>query len=281
MKTVIRLMLGVSALAVAGCGSSLPGSDLGKTFYAQDYLAAEHGGPGFTGALASEYAQVGQNQAQMVRWYNSTAFITKSEEAAAGGEPQPWTPDQLGVNGEAAALYQEVVASIAENKAERPAECARAQAMWDQYLTALRAEAAGAKCPFTAADARALLDEALAVCDPPLPIQAADFIIYFGFNQSTLTDRAAATIEEVVGSYNTAGASAVSIVGHTDTVGSFDYNQALSERRANRVANALVERGVPGGIIATAGRSFSEPARVTGPNVREPLNRRAEISLSR
>lgn len=277
MKTAIRLVLGFSALAVAGC-SQLPGANLGKTFYAEPYLAADHGGPGFTGALASEYTELGRNQAKMVRWMNATAFITKAEQAEAGGEPQPWTPDQLGVNGDASALYQEVVASIAENKAERPAECARAQAMWDQYLTVLRAEAAGAKCPLTSADARAMLDEAVAACDPALG--PADYVVYFGFNKSNLTDRARAVIDEVVAAYGAMGASAVSIVGHTDTVGSVQYNQGLSERRANRVAQALVDLGVPGSQIATAGRSELEPARVTGDGVREQLNRRAEISLS-
>ncbi|MEM9147166.1 MAG: OmpA family protein [Pseudomonadota bacterium] len=280
MKTVFRLMVGASALALAAC-SSLPGASLGKTFSAEPYLAADHGGPGFSGALASEYAQLGRNQAKMVRWMNATAFISKAEEAEAGGEPAPWTPDQLGVNGEASALYTDVVARIGANKAERPAECARAQAMWDQYLTTLRAEAAGAKCPLGSEDALAMLNEALAACDPTLPGPGADFIVYFGFNRTNLTDRAREVVGEVVGAYNAMGSSAVSIVGHTDTVGSVSYNQGLSERRANRVANALVERGIPAGVIATAGRSELQPARETGDNVREPLNRRATISLSK
>ncbi len=278
MKTAIRLMLGVSALAVAGC-TSLPGANLGKTFYAEPYLAADRGGPGFTGALAQEYTQLGRDQAKMVRWMNATAFITKAEQAEAGTEPQPWTPDQLGVNGDAAARYQEVVAIIAANKAERPEACARAQAMWDQYLTVLRAEAAGAKCPLTSEDALAMLNEALNQCQPG--VGPADFIVYFGFNQTNLTERARGVINDVVASYNDLGASAVSVVGHTDTVGSVQYNQGLSERRANRVANALVDLGIPAGQIATAGRSELEPARITGDGVREPLNRRAEISLSR
>ena len=278
MKTAVRLMLGISALAVAGC-SQLPGASLGRTFTAEPYLAAEHGGPGFTGALAREYTELGRDQASMVRWMNATAFIAKAEQAEGGSEPAPWTPDQLGVNGEAAALYEEVVARISENKAERPEACARAQAMWDQYLTVLRAEAAGAKCPMTSEDAKALLDEALAACDPA--VGPADFIVYFGFNQTNLTDRARAVIEDVVASYSDMGANAVSVVGHTDTVGSVEFNQRLSEARATRVADALVDRGIPADQIATAGRSELEPARVTGDGVREPLNRRVEISLSK
>lgn len=278
MKTAIRLMLGVSALAVAGC-STLPGSSLGTTFSAESWLAQEHGGAGFNGALASEYAELASSQASMVRWMNATAFIAKADQAEAGSTPAPWTPSELGVNGDAETLYQEVVNTVSANSAERPAACARAQAMWDQYLTVLRAEANGAKCPLTSDEALAMLREALAACAGGP--QQADFIVYFGFDRSDLTERAIATINEVAAAFEDLNASAVSIVGHTDTVGTVQYNQGLSERRANSVARALVERGIPADVMQLAGRSELEPARVTGDGVREQLNRRAEISLSR
>jgi len=261
MKTAIRLMLGVSALAVAGC-SQLPGASLGGTFSAEDYLAAEHGGAGFNGALAGEYAQLARNQAGMSRWMNATAFIAKAQQAEAGSTPAPWTPDQLGVNGDAATLYQEVVDTINANRNERPAACARAQAMWDQYLFILRAEANGANCPLTSEDALAMLREALAACAPAA--QQADFVVYFGFDRANLTARAIETIDEVVEAADSLSASAVSVVGHTDTVGSVQYNQNLSERRARSVGEALVQRGIPADIITLAGRSELEPARVTG-----------------
>lgn len=278
MKTAIRLMLGASALAVvAGC-SSLPGASLGKTFTAENYLAGDHGGAGFSGALASEYTELGRGQAGISRWMNATAYISKAEQAEAGGEPAPWTPDQLGVNGEAAAKYDQVVSSIAANKAERPEACARAQAMWDQYLFILRAEGNGAKCPLTSDDALALLNDALAACDPARPA-IADFVVYFGFNKTNLTDRALSVIGEVVSAYNSIGSSGVRVDGHTDTVGSNSYNQGLSEARANRVAGALAQRGIPAAGISTQGFGETRLARPTGDNVREPLNRRAEIKL--
>jgi outer membrane protein OmpA-like peptidoglycan-associated protein len=64
-------------------------------------------------------------------------------------------------------------------------------------------------------------------------------------------------------------------------VATVEYNQGLSERRANRVAEALVERAVPAGAMTLAGRSELEPAVQTPDNVREPLNRRVEITLSK
>jgi outer membrane protein OmpA-like peptidoglycan-associated protein len=275
MKTVTRLLLGTAALALAGC-SQLPGSSLGATFGAERYLKADHGGPGFEGALAKEYTELGRRTAfQDVRWRNSTAYIAKAKQAEAGVAPAPWSPDQLGVGGDAAGLYQSVVQTIADNKAARPEACARAQAMWDQYLEALRG---GENHCITPTDAKALLDEALAACAPG---GATDFVVYFGFDRTNLTDRARQTLDEVVSAVQTMGATALSIVGHADTVGSVAYNQGLSERRARRVADALVQRGLPGNAMTLAGRSENDLAVQTGDNVREPLNRRVTIDLSK
>ena len=276
MKIVTRLMLGSAAIALAAC-NQLPGSSLGATFGAERYLKADHGGEGFTGALAKEYTEVGRRAAfRDVRWRNSTAYIAKAKQAESGVEPAPWAPEQLGVGGDSTALYQQVLAAIAENKGARPAECARTQAMWDQYLEALRG---GDAFCITPADAKALLDEALAACAGGVA-SPGNFIVYFGFNRTNLTDRARATLDEVVQAVQGLGTTALSIVGHADTVGSASYNQGLSERRARRVANALVQRGIPAGNMTLAGRGENALARATNDNVREPLNRRVEIGLS-
>ncbi len=275
MKTLTYMLLGTAAIALAGC-NQLPGSSLGATFGAERYLKGEHGGAGFTGALAKEYTEVGRRAAfRDVLWLNSTAYIAKARQAEAGIEPAPWAPEQLGVGGDAPGLYTQVVAAITDNKGARPAECARAQVMWDQYLEALRG---GDTFCITPADARALLDEALLACAGAAP---GAFVVYFGFDRTNLTDRARATLDEVVSAVSAMGATALSVVGHADTVGGAAYNQGLSERRARRVANALVDRGVPAGAMTLAGRGEQDLARATGNNVREPLNRRVEISLSR
>ena len=275
MRRTSYLLLGVSAVALAGC-ANLPGASLGETFTAEGYLNQEHGGDGsFNDALAKEYTEVARRAAfKDVLWLNATAYIAKAKQAEAGSTPAPWTPDQLGVNGEASRLYEEVVAIINANKAERPAACARAQAMWDQYLEALRG---GPKFCISPEDARALLDEALAACRPA---QAAKFVVYFGFDKANLTKKALEVIDQVVAAVRQMGATALSVVGHADTVGTVEYNQVLSERRARNVAKALIERGIPPEAITVAGRSELEPAVPTGDEVREPLNRRVEITLS-
>jgi outer membrane protein OmpA-like peptidoglycan-associated protein len=277
VKTLVVAV--VAAVALAGCADkpTLPGSSLGATFTAERFLNADRGGSGFTGALASEYTELGRRAAfEDVRWYNSTAYVNKASLAEQGVEVAPWAPDALGLgpDAELTSLYNEVLMVVANNKAERPAECARAQAMWDQYLESLRNDNG---CP-DPEDALAALREAINACSPPGP---SNFIVYFGFDRSDLTDRARQTLDEAVAAATSMAATALSIVGHTDTVGSLQYNQALSERRARSVARGLVERGIPAGAMTLSGRSWTEPAVDTGPNVREPLNRRVEITLSK
>ncbi len=285
MRTATCLMLGVSALAIAGC-TNLPGASLGATFGAERYLNGTHGGSDFNGSLASEYTELGRRAAfKDVLWLNSTAYIAKAQQAEAGVTPAPWMPSELGVSppsdtgtdADMALVYDEVVRVINANKNERPAACARMQAMWDQYLEALRAEEAGSKYCISVEDARALLREAATACRPGTE---SGFIVYFGFNETNLTDAARETIDAVVAAVNVLGAEALSVVGHTDTVGSVDFNQGLSESRARRVSDALTARGVPAGAMTLAGRSENDPAVNTGDNVREPLNRRVEVVLS-
>ena len=71
----------------------------------------------------------------------------------------------------------------------------------------------------------------------------------------------------------------VTIVGHTDTVGSDSYNQKLSNCRADAAKSGLVGKGVPADAISASGRGETELMVKTGDNVKEPQNRRATIDL--
>ena len=96
-----------------------------------------------------------------------------------------------------------------------------------------------------------------------------------------LTPQAAQIVAQAVNAARSTGAARVVVTGHTDTVGSQTYNQALSERRAAAVEAEMVRLGLNANQIETVGRSFSDPLVQTGPNVREPQNRRAVIQLGR
>jgi len=118
--------------------------------------------------------------------------------------------------------------------------------------------------------------EPVAAAPAPAPVAAPkDYVVYFEFNKADVTQAAGAVLDELKA---TSGGSAVSVVGHTDTSGSAEYNQRLSERRATNTGKALEARSVK--VDSVTGKGFTEPAVNTGPGVKEPLNRRAVIKLS-
>ncbi len=84
----------------------------------------------------------------------------------------------------------------------------------------------------------------------------------FGFDKDTLRPEAIETLNQLAARLGDSNVQSARVEGHTDFMGSEQYNQALSERRATRVANYLVERGVPASKISVAGLGESQ-ARMT------------------
>jgi len=114
---------------------------------------------------------------------------------------------------------------------------------------------------------------------PPPPPAATTFIVFFDFNKSNLTPEAMQVVASAANTARSTGMVRLLVTGHTDTVGSATYNQRLSVRRAESVKALLVADGLPEAGISTIGRGFNDPLVPTGPNVREPQNRRAVIDL--
>lgn len=122
---------------------------------------------------------------------------------------------------------------------------------------------------------------------PPTPRQpsaavcpTSDFVVYFEWARSDLNSEAQDTIEAALRRARECRLSNVRVVGHTDTSGSHEYNQALSERRAQVVSEALVAGGVRQGLIHMEGRGETDLARHTPDGVREPLNRRTAVTIT-
>lgn len=73
--------------------------------------------------------------------------------------------------------------------------------------------------------------------------------------------------------------STIQIIGHTDNEGDAAYNQTLSERRANAVADVLMGEGVPFGRIDAIGRGESQPITSNLTPEGRAENRRVEIVI--
>ncbi len=116
---------------------------------------------------------------------------------------------------------------------------------------------------------------------PPVqPTRPKQFIVFFGFNKSNLTPEAERVVADAAAAAKQFGSASIMVVGHTDTVGSNGYNDALSMRRSGAVKAGLASHGIPESAISTAGRGESELMVQTGDSVKEPQNRRATIDLN-
>ena len=272
MKNISRTILAGVAVIAAGC-TNIPGANLGGTFGAADFLAADLPGGDFNAELAKQYQGLAAiNASKEGNWMDAAGYMDRSNAAAAGGVT-PWDPANLGVGGDAASMFGSVGQTIAANASARPAACAEAQAMWDHWLEAQYQAPGGC---LDADEIKAKLDAALAAC-AAAPV-AGDWIVYFGFDRSDLSSAAQSVIADVVAAVSGVAAPTLSLVGHTDTSGSAAYNQGLSQRRVNRVANALGASGVNLANVTRAARGESQNAVATGDGVREPRNRRVTIS---
>lgn len=113
---------------------------------------------------------------------------------------------------------------------------------------------------------------------PPAP-EPREFLVFFRFNNATLTAAALATVQQAATAATQLGTANIRIVGHADRAGSPAYNKALSMRRAQAVRKVMVREGVMASAIMLRGVGESEPLVPTADGVREPQNRRVQITF--
>jgi outer membrane protein OmpA-like peptidoglycan-associated protein len=106
-----------------------------------------------------------------------------------------------------------------------------------------------------------------------------DNAILFGFDSSELSSSARANLSDLAASLQEYPNTDVVIVGHTDSVGSDEYNQRLSERRADATGSYLISRGVSPSRVTTLGRGESEPVASNATDMGRSENRRVEIGI--
>jgi OmpA-OmpF porin, OOP family len=119
----------------------------------------------------------------------------------------------------------------------------------------------------------AIVEEVMAPSD-------LDLTVYFDYDKSNLTAAAQSLISAKSSEAQQYDISSVVVEGNTDTAGSAAYNNALSARRAAVVRDALTANGIDGGIISVQALGESNPAKATQDGVREPLNRRTEVTFN-
>ncbi|GBQ17884.1 OmpA family protein [Komagataeibacter rhaeticus] len=120
---------------------------------------------------------------------------------------------------------------------------------------------------------------------PPVPAVARTYLVFFDWDGAALTGRAREIVAQAAQASTHVQTTRIEVNGYTDNSAAQpgprgqQYNLGLSLRRADSVKAELIRDGVPASAIGVQGYGEARPLVPTGPDTREPQNRRVEIIL--
>jgi outer membrane protein OmpA-like peptidoglycan-associated protein len=175
--------------------------------------------------------------------------------------------------GAAAVLAASIVASAAPAHADPAYSSENVVKIFLKQKDALKGGKTRALCVGTAADCK---KQEGAAAPPPVQF---DLLANFEFNSDQLTPAARENLDQFAKAIKDPrlSGSKFEIDGHTDAVGPEEYNQGLSERRAEAVVSYLASDRIDTSLLVAKGFGKSKP-RVANPY--SPANRRVEAHLS-
>ena len=103
--------------------------------------------------------------------------------------------------------------------------------------------------------------------------------LLYDFDSDVVKPEARANLRELALSLDKYPDSDLMVIGHTDQVGSTEYNQGLSQRRASAAARYLTSEGVAGKRISTQGLGETEPISSNETEAGRAANRRVEVAI--
>ena len=290
-KTSGMLFAGAAALLLAGCGTPASIDRVAGMATADDpFLQHLHAG----------YVDLARKEAAYYDWADASTFRARAEMVAQGVAVEPWDPTGWKIDSaetmdllvsERANLMSELEAG---DRVERPEAAARAQTSFDCWIEEAEegpihpgpiashqeAEIASCRDVFYAAMEELLFVEPEPEPEPvPEPEPQTEFVVYFAWNVADLSEIATGFLESVVAEAMRQQPSSIVITGHADTSGESDFNLDLSRERVEAVAAYMTAAGIDSSILVVEWYGESVPAIETGDGVRNPGNRRVEVSF--
>ena len=104
--------------------------------------------------------------------------------------------------------------------------------------------------------------------------------VLFAFDSAELLEEAELTLRALSAAVRACGRLKVTIEGHTDATGGTGYNQGLSERRAQNVANFLINAGAKSSQVSYVGYGEKRPVASNKTSEGRAQNRRIEYSAN-
>ncbi len=103
--------------------------------------------------------------------------------------------------------------------------------------------------------------------------------VLFATGSAELQGGASSNLNKLVGFLNEYPERSVQIEGHTDNMGSAEYNQGLSQRRADSVRNYLTQQGIASQRLSAEGMGLNRPVANNDTSTGRQQNRRVEIII--
>ena len=296
MKMVRVLSILTVVLALTACGFKSK-SEVGALNEVQSV------GSPFTQSLTTEYRAMANDLQNNKMDYADALHFARKGLAAAAGEvvlPEPISDWNLKPNHieELAPARAGLIAALDRGgREQQPQIAAVAQARFDCWIERQEADWSATNIPcknqfmdalnqlggVPAVPPETMMPPVAAAAPPltPLPVEDAKYLVFFDFDKSTIDQGGQAVIDSIAAEVAKQNLSSVNIVGNADKSGSEKYNQRLGLRRANAVREALQAKGVNARLLKVESMGESAPMVPTPGGVREPANRRAEITFSK
>ena len=283
-----------AAFVLAACTGGPNFDSIGDKFAnrgaAGDAIARAESMSAPAGAMesAAYEAYLGHAQYEYNDMQDFTDTIFHSEKAiaaASGGSVMPEQPSARRLTPEHAAemgeVYQRLMAAVQGEPGQRlPATAGRAVADFDCWLEQQEENFQ----PDDIAACRDAVYAALAELEAPVEEALPDRIslsadVLFDFDKAEIKPEFTAEIDAAAELLLANPDVTVRIDGHTDSIGTEEYNQGLSERRAEAVAAYLEAAGVSRDRMTVAGFGETQPVASNDTAEGRALNRRVEIDL--
>jgi outer membrane protein OmpA-like peptidoglycan-associated protein len=247
----------------------------------EEQLAAERAAAAQREADAQEKARQSAEQARLEQERRERA---QAEQKAA--EQARLAAEQERLRAEQARSEAEKAAAIAAQE-RAAADAAKAAAIAQQQAAqseADRARADAQRAEAEKAELRQRLLQQLNVILETRETQRGLIVnisdVLFDFNKYTLKPGAREKLAKVAGILLAYPGLKIQLEGHTDSIGSDEYNQKLSEQRANSVRDYLTSQGVPNNTMTAVGLGKADPVASNSNEAGRQKNRRVEMVVS-
>jgi outer membrane protein OmpA-like peptidoglycan-associated protein len=282
MKTIVRSALLAGSVAVlSACGVIHPEAFNNSAMTAPPAPSAS--ATTFQRSLHQGYSSFGNWEYQQADYRDTKYFFDKAKAAGAGQNVPPTNPSERRIGKEFLTelnpAYTRLTSALAAPGALETSAIplSTAQVYYDCWAEQAEEGFQFDHIAYCKKGFETAMDQ---LAKPAAATTARPFLIFFDWDRYNINESARPTLSEISNTIKANPNANVRIAGHADRSGPDAYNDALSRRRADAVATALQQQGLQRNRATVEAFGETRPLVETADGVREPQNRRVEVTIS-